>query len=131
MSSDYRVLCMSHDPAIVIDHEWPEAAAAIAAVRDRIPGEPLADHMHCDLLVGRYSAALVEVCCPGGEHAEGRIRMHVNARWIDVDWLGLLHRAYASDDASVRDAAGSLSDCWTAARVARLRSQVGGMTSCG
>lgn len=131
MSSDYHVLCMSHDPAIVIDHEWPEPHGAIAAVMDRSPNGPLVDHLSCDLLVGRYSAALVEVCCPGGDHPGGRIRAHADARWIDVDWLRLLDHSYASADASVKTVAGSLSDCWTAARVARLRSQIDGMASRG
>jgi hypothetical protein len=94
VSSDYHVLCMNHDPAIMVAEEWHRPADALAAVKDREIGGPLAEHAHCDLLVGRYSAALVEVCCPGGNHATGRKRMHINEQWIDVDWLRLLYQAH-------------------------------------
>lgn len=125
MSSDYHVLCMNHDPAIVVAEEWHRPADALAAVKDREQGGPLADHLHCDLLIGRYSAALVEVCCPGGNHTTGRKRMHVNEQWVDVDWLRLLFYAYTSGGQEIAAVREPLGDCWPWERMRRLRDALG------
>lgn len=125
MSSDYHLLCMNHDPAIVIDHEWATPAEAVAALKARSHDGPLGAHRTCDLLIGRYSAALVEVCCPGGHHVHGRIRMHISERWADRDWLRLLYHAYASRDPAIAAAAGELGDCWPRERVLKLRDELG------
>jgi hypothetical protein len=125
MSSDYHVLCMNHDPALMIDHEWAHSADAAAAIKARRSDGPLGEHRSCDLLIGRYSAALVEVCCPGGEHPLGRIRMHINERWVDVAWLRLLYHAYASSDLVVAEAVTPLGDCWSRNRLVRLRGPLG------
>ena len=121
MSSDYQALCLNHDPAIVVEGEWRSAAEAVAAVKARTD-ERLRSHQTCDLLVGRYSYPLVEVCCPGGNHTG---LLHTNEQWIDASWLRLLHAAYRSQDAEVLDKAQRVGACWTAVRVGRLADQLG------
>ncbi|MCW6003884.1 hypothetical protein K1W54_04710 [Micromonospora sp. CPCC 205371] len=125
MSSDYHVLCVNHDPAIVVPDEWAHAYEAVEAVKDRRRDGPLREHQRCDLLIGRYSAALVEVCCPGGNHTAGRKRMHANEQWVDVDWLRLLYVAHRSADPLLAEAVEPLGDCWTPSRVSRLYLALG------
>lgn len=70
MSSVYRILCLNHDPALEVgDDGWRSAQEALAAVADReaAPGYP-----RCDLMVGRYSYPLVEVCWPAARAAPAR-----------------------------------------------------------
>lgn len=114
MSSTYRVLCLSHDPAIALDIEWATPEAALAALAD--PGAA-AEHPNCDLVVGRWSGALVEVCCPSG-------RCHLRPIWVDKVWLRLLAVAHDSKDVQVLAAADAF-PCWPATRLARLRSELG------
>lgn len=121
MSSDYHALCVSHDPAIVIDGGWRQPEQALAAVARRQEHEALRVHAACDLLIGRYSYPLIEVCCPGGNHPP---LLHPAERWVDADWLRLLHYAYLSKDAEMLAAAQSL-QCWSAMRVGRLRVELG------
>lgn len=121
MSSQYRIICLSHDPGIEVDgpEEWYQAEPAIAACAAR--SGPAADHPRCDLVIGRYSYPLVEVCCPGMStdmpypHPTGRY--HRGPMWIDSMWLRLLIVA----PAEVREAAQLGSTCWTHERVQRLR----------
>lgn len=143
MSSSYRILCLSHDPAIELEPEWDgptgpkgwtEAVTAAAMPED---DDRLAEHVTCDLLIGRYSYPLVEVCCPPMKrdvakefHSNG---WHGNDQWVDLDWLRLL---YAADRHLLR--AAELGDeedvelaeitqrlrrlgCWTPRRLRRLR----------
>lgn len=103
MSSDYRLLCLSHDPALCVgpDYEWnnqPDTALAAAAdpVRRREYGHP-----NCDLVVGAFSYPLVEVGCPALplsptelRHTEGDRVLHGGwhrqPTWTDAFWLRLL-----------------------------------------
>src|SRR5574342_432280 len=76
---------------------WNNAEYALAAIRDR--SGPAALHKDCDLLVGRYSSPLVEVCCPGYETSgrrHGHPGSHSDHRWIGADWLRLLAGTPAS-----------------------------------
>lgn len=60
MSSIYRVICLSHDPAIVLHDREPSSHVEAADFRE----EMLAgDHASCDLVVGRYSYPMIEVTC--------------------------------------------------------------------
>ncbi|MER5815462.1 hypothetical protein [Streptomyces californicus] len=122
MSSTYRVLCLSHDPAIVIDRDFNTPDDAVDGVASLV-----ADHPRCDLMIGRYSYPLVEVAClsyayrgggPGCSHKQGK--------WVDAEWLRLLALAYDSTDLRVREAArkGRFS-CWTPERLHRLRPELG------
>jgi len=120
VSSDYIILCLSHDPAIEVygdDLPWSPSDALCAAANPDHPDHPeaLTRHAACDLLVGRFSTPLIEVACPGGGE-----RCHHGwtfGTWIEVGWLLLLHDAYNAG----RDLAGyGLPSCWTPQRLARL-----------
>ena len=129
MSSVYRVLCLSHDPAIELTEEWRSGANGrdeiITAVLDR-SGTELRSHPHCDLMVGKYSYPLVEVCCPVPATAPPtnlRNCCHAYPQWIDVKWLRLLFHAYAEHGSPVADAAAEMCrGCWSRERVRRLRT---------
>lgn len=117
VSSDYYVLCLSHDPALVIDRDYgnPDAALRAAADPAKFDG-----HNTCDLLVGRYSAPLIEAACPGGPHCTSH-GPHADT-WTDAGWLRLLHAAYTADsDISAH----RLPRCWTKQRVLRLGTELG------
>lgn len=130
MSSAYRILCLSHDPAIVVnDPGYQRAEDAEAAIRDRPEG---AAHSHCDLVIGRYSYPLVEVGCPRSADQPEHLRpgvlrcYHGSTMWTSKEWLLLLGAAYQSDDPAVREAvkAGNYS-CLPWERLRRLRVELG------
>lgn len=132
MSSTYRILCLSHDPAITLEAEWQsgaggrETAEAIAAN----PGEhkETVDHVGCDLLIGRYSYPLVEVGCPG-QPVHGKPRhhpWHPRAHWTDVTWLRLAAAAIGLYEPTVEiaDALKGIAGCWSPERLRRLRNEL-------
>jgi hypothetical protein len=129
VSSVYHVLCMSHDPAIQVAR-WENDGRdeAIAAALDPASHEDLVRHEHCDLLVGRYSYPLVELCCParrGMGLAHGR---HSGEQWIDKDYLLLLSAAMDVEGNEALDAAVervTRFGCWTEQRIRRLRIELG------
>lgn len=129
MSSTYKLLCLNHDPAIVIpgpDWNTPEPAIA-AALEPAMHDWLVEDHGQCDLLVGRYSYPLVEVCCPA--HRKKCSTWHQGPVWIDADWLRLLRAGMAlvEDDAQMKAAVGRVQShhaCWTPARIHRLRTEL-------
>ncbi|MEU5939391.1 hypothetical protein ABZ807_09390 [Micromonospora sp. NPDC047548] len=126
MSSNYHILCMNHDPAIVVDGGWTQPAVAITEARQHA-NEQLRHHQNCDLLVGRYSYPLIEVCCPGGEHNGVS---HSQPEWVDADWLRLLYAAYRSqgrepEPAVARAVQHLARGCWGVGRVHRLRVELG------
>ena len=119
MSSQYRILCLSHDPAIIFGpDDWysPEPALAAVANRDH---PATRQHADCDLLVGRYSYPLVEICCPRSTPIGSFHRgCHSDDRWLDADWLRLL--------ASAGNQAQNLRPgCWTYETARRLRFELG------
>jgi hypothetical protein len=123
MSSVYRVLCLSHDPAIEVGR-WENHGrdAAIAAAASRT----IEGHESCDLMVGRYSYPLIELCCPAtpGALAHGR---HSTPQWADADWLRLLALAIDLNEPDLASAVVDLvrRGCWTAQRLSRLRGELG------
>lgn len=130
MSSTYKALCLSHDPAIVLDSpEWhsgdggvERSVAAVSAGLDGHPG--------CDLLVGRYSYPLVEVCCPAaidaGAQREGTQCFHREPKWVDASWLRLAALALDAPAGSpLRKAVERVGRCWTPDRLRRLRVELG------
>lgn len=124
MSSLYRVLCLSHDPAIRIDWEWSSPNDAIAAAADPRSCDAVADHADCDLLVGRWSGSLVEIGCPPRDISTVRCG-HRREAWIDVEWLRLLAAALDSEDPALQKAVEGVVRpyrCWTRQRIQRLRS---------
>lgn len=118
---------MNHDPAIVIDHDWHTAAEAIAVACDPASHELAAPHKNCDLLVGRYSYPLVEICCPPRKDVTGPHATYVHAepRWIDAGWLHLLSAAKTADQTPrLTEAIRRIRGCWTVARLERLRGEL-------
>ncbi len=125
MSSTYRILCLSHDPATTYgEYRTPDAAEQ--AITIGITGHP-----NCDLLIGRYSYPLVEAGCPPTRNQPGAARCcHGSTIWADADVLRLLAVAYQSADAAVRGASKRFEpQCWTPERLHRLRDELGITTS--
>lgn len=118
MSSMWRVLCLSHDPAIEAT-EFHSMAEAIQAAGE--PAGYVVDHQGCDLMVGRYSYPLMELICVGG----GRCS-HRDVRRVDADWLRLLAVAHPIEDPKLRAAVEPLSrrNCWHRERLERLRVEL-------
>jgi hypothetical protein len=124
MSSTYRVLCLSHDPAMVAaDGDWNRASMAEEAIAAGVEG-----HETCDLLIGRYSYPLVEVGCPATKDGPGSYRcIHGGTQWADVDWLRLLaiaQREPADTDLG-RAAEEAGRRCWSPERLRRLGPDLG------
>ena len=120
MSSTYRLLCMSHDPAVQFGNDGRKSADAedmLAEVRDDT-SDP---HHKCDILFGRYSYPLIQVGCPG-------TRLHRETHWIDAQWLRL---ALADVEAlngllpvQTTPLGKILGGCWTRDRLLRLRKEL-------
>lgn len=126
MSSTYRILCLSHDPAVAAGSEWNTAAEAVERASD--PGRfgDMAEHVSCDLLVGRYSYPLVEVGCPPREKSATGC-MHLHAQWVSVEWTRLLAASLDAEAGPLRAAVEELTQrcrCWSRQRVERLRSEL-------
>jgi hypothetical protein len=129
VSSNYSVLCLSHDPAIIVhDPGYNRPEQAEAAIRDGING-----HESCDLMIGRYSYPLVELGCPAAPGRPERLRpsvvtcYHGDTAWIDRDWLWILAAAYQSPDPDLRAAIekGHRQQCLPWERLRRLRVELG------
>ncbi|MER6830863.1 hypothetical protein ABT352_33055 [Streptosporangium sp. NPDC000563] len=125
MSSIYRVLCLSHDPAITAEAEYDRPEYAATAIASGIP-----EHADCDLLIGRYSYPLVEVGCPpttGPEHAaRHRCYPHSVTEWVDVAWLRLLAAVHQSGAESMWSLTGNARLAhWSRERLHRLRNELG------
>ena len=128
MSSTYYVLCLSHDPAIIVNDPGsnrPEDAEA--TIRDRPTG-----HEHCDLMIGRYSYPLVELGCPTSKDQPEALRpgtlrcYHGSTLWTDKGWLLLLAAAYQSTDPAMRGAVNAVDHgCLSWERLRRLRVELG------
>lgn len=126
MSSHYMIICVSHDPAIVFGGssnyaDWNSPAPALEAIADRTTG-PAQAHPDCDLVVGRWSSALIEVCCPpsrsnGPYHGSS----HRDDLWIDASWLRLLALA----EPEHVEAARLRSSCWAPLLARALRYELG------
>jgi hypothetical protein len=128
VSSVYRVLCLSHDPAIELPgEEWLSGAngmeLATRAMVERATNE-LRSHQGCDLLVGRFSYPLIEVGCvtsPTWPTDHGNY--HNGTKWIDAEWLRLLYHAYNETGTALADVAAEMDrGCWSRQRVRRLRT---------
>lgn len=122
MSSVYRILCLSHDPATSAE-EYCTPEAAAKAIASGVDG-----HRRCDLLIGRYSYPLVEVGCPPTAARGGPplCYAHRDIVWVDSAWLRALCVVHQLDDeparALVRD---PQLRCWSWERLLRLRDELG------
>jgi hypothetical protein len=127
VSSTYRVLCLSHDPAIVAADDFQRPEHAEAAIADGVTG-----HENCDLAIGRYSYPLVELGCPAAPGRPKHLRpnmvtcYHGSTIWIDRDWLWILAAAYQSPDPDMRAAIekGHTRQCLPWERLRRLRNEL-------
>lgn len=120
MSSQYKQICLTHDPGIEVGDEadWRKPEMAIGAVVMR--SGPAEEHKSCDLVVGRYSYPMIEVCCVPPAIGEPQPHgWHRDPKWIDTGWLRLLHRARENDDGADR-AVRSAAQCWPEQRLNRL-----------
>lgn len=118
MSSIYRIICLSHDPAIVTDLEWDSGVNGLAAAEHAAKAAP--GHERCDVLIGRYSYPLVEVGCPCSKHRD--------VLWVDSGWLRLLALSQdAPKGTPLREAAENapMVWCWSPARLRLLRDELG------
>lgn len=128
MSSRYRILCVSHSPAIALSADWgnPDEPATIAA--NPRNHEETAGHEACDLVIGRYSYPLIEVGCPARPHDEEpsvHQPWHPNdVKWIDVKWLRLLLAAQNSPELRSSEVLQRIDDCWNSNRLNALRGEL-------
>lgn len=124
MSSVYRVLCLSHDPAITTEAEYNRPEPAIAAIASGVDC-----HRDCDLLIGRYSYPLIEVGCPPttGPERAGRQSCYAHSvtEWVDVAWLRILAAVHQSGTEDMRTLAGEAQLAhWSWERLRRLRDEL-------
>lgn len=117
MSSNYRVLCLSHDPAILVDSDAEGSSYAVGA---EIREEALhTTHAACDLVVGRYSYPLIEVRCFGSFHC-----FHSTPRdWPNIT-LALILSAYRLGGPISELAQKAARNCWPPTRLYRLSKEL-------
>jgi hypothetical protein len=128
VSSDYHLLCLSHDPAIAISYDLTLAEIE-AATRDH---EALLGHQGCDIMAGRFSYPLVEAGCFGRQMTgqSGCGGYHTHLIWTDRDWLRLLVAATDAPAAVHGDVLDPfVSRCWPLERLRRLRRELGMATA--
>jgi hypothetical protein len=125
VSSTYHILCLSHDPAIIVSGgEYNNAAEAVERAGNPDRFVDMAEHEGCDLLVGRYSYPLVEVGCPPRENSATGC-MHLHAQWISIEWVRLLAASLDAESEPLHAAVEELTRharCWSRQRIQRLRS---------
>lgn len=117
MSSNFSLICASHQPAIVLDGEYPDVRRALEALE---PGAGLAaQHPHCDLIVGRWSGGLIELgCLPSNARiyaGQPHTGWHRDVQWVDASWLRLMLLTTPKQHATAR-----IRGCWTQHRIATL-----------
>lgn len=126
MSSDYHVLCLSHDPAIKATDALSFEAAE-QAIREGIDG-----HEACDLMIGAYSYPLVDLGCPGNslDHPRpGAHRcpsLHTTTKWVGVAWIRILAHAQRQPEGTQLHtlAKATALGCFSPERLHRLRDEL-------
>lgn len=118
MAGTYAILCLSHDPATRARYfSTPEDAAAQVAAG-------LPEHPHCDLMIGRYSGALLAMGCPP-VRCPATVIGHHRVQWADTPWLRVLAATHGSSNPDVqRQLLQPELGCWTPARLFRLRMEM-------
>lgn len=122
MNTSYRILCLSHDPAIILEPEWGDAYEALSAVASPDEHVKLAHHAGCDLLVGAWSPRLEALACPPRAYS-GHPPTHAFPEWLPVDLARVLGAAHQIPlpDAGLSAALKHLPACWSPTRIHRLR----------
>lgn len=125
MSSQYKIWCLSHNPAVIA---WGDDCSDRAVVIDKAAAltngtEESQQHKGCDLVVGRYSYPLIEVICLGCRTAG----YHVQPIEWQADTLRLILIGMRAEVSTVTypiaTEAGRI--CWNFERLNRLRLQLG------
>ncbi|MEC3995054.1 hypothetical protein VSR01_16535 [Actinacidiphila sp. DG2A-62] len=124
VSSTYTLLCLSHDPAVLVSDWGRSADNVIGQLSEGVEG-----HEGCDLVLGRVSGALVEVGCPPTrlQHPDNKTcHGHADTVWTHVDVLRLLAAAYGTyDDVVSKAATAPTFRHWPSPRLHRLRVDLG------
>lgn len=113
MSSSYRILCVSHTPALEVASgsdgwEWNRPEQALAGVTD---SRVIAHHATCDLIVyGNYYNTFY---CPPSSRCD-----HTDPEPIEASWVTLAIAALHHND--VKDRVENFTGCWTAPRIHSL-----------
>jgi hypothetical protein len=126
LSSDYHVLCLSHDPAIQATHAL-SLEAAEQAIREGVDG-----HEACDLMIGAYSYPLVDLGCPGkvlDQPRPGAHRcssLHTATKWADVAWIRILAVAQRQPEGTQLHTLTKATalGCFSPERLRRLREEL-------
>lgn len=113
MSSNYYLLCMNHNPALVIDVDSQSidiTSGLVESMRQGalLPGnsyDHLLVHKECHLMIGRYSYPLIELGC-----LEGMAHGHSGIKWIDRDVLRVM--LYLDDKFGVTEEVHRLLQPW-------------------
>jgi hypothetical protein len=114
MSISYRILCVSHAPALEVatgdnGWEWNRPEQALAAIADH--SRVIAHHRTCDLIVyGNYYNTFY--CPPSSRCA------HTDTEPIESSWISLAAAAMRHDELKGR--VDQLTGCWTADRIDSL-----------
>ena len=132
MSSVYKIFCVSHNPAIMVAQtgpdrfDWSRPEGPLAAIADH--WGPLANHPHCDFLIGRCQGAYTEYICPGKRESDPRPNpcTHTEPATIAAEWIDLM-AADLNDPGHSAATARALdhihrSGCWTFERVHSIRA---------
>lgn len=118
MSSTYRILCLSHDPAIDVDDSgdgFRSLEDAVSAILSRRGSAEI--HQGCDLVVVRWSGSIISAYCPQN------CPRHATDDQVDAFWLRLL--ILTPVEAYDRASAQWSSRCWTRSRAMRMRYLLG------
>jgi hypothetical protein len=86
VSSQYRLICVSHNPAIVQhEPEWHSGSGGRQVVERLLAFDapPIVGHESCKVVAGAFSYPLVDVYLPP-EYERS------NGEWIDACWLKAL-----------------------------------------
>ena len=122
MSNSYRILCLSHDPAIILEPDWTDIAPALATAYDPAEHIEIAHHAGCDLLIGAWNNGLAAFGCPPRLDPLHR-PTHIHPEWINVDMMRVLVAAYetALPAPDLTGALKRIPACWSSDRLHRLR----------
>lgn len=117
MSSSYRILCVSHTPALEVatgdnGWDWNRPEQALDAIANRT-SRARAHHPGCDLIVSENCGTVF--WCPPNIHCT-----HHTPESIDGQWVSHLIAAWREDSLSKRP--NQLERCWRSRRLASLAS---------
>lgn len=142
----WRALCMSHDPALIVDPDSGGYTDLDALVDEIEQSRERSHSMHpdCDLIIGGFvlpqdgagfRERLVTVACPGqvgvGEDLDDGRHLHERLITVDVPWLRIFAAVlrppgtFVPSGDPLVDAMRQLPGCWSADRVRRLRPLLG------